>query len=103
MINVGQRANLYKTIDRLHRDGLIAVRESTREAQRPERTVYEATEAGREVLSEWMRQMLATPRPEFAEFPAAIAYLPLLPPKEALRHLETRKTHLTAALAKQQA
>lgn len=102
VINVGQRASLYKTIDRLHRDGLIAVRENSRQAQRPERTVYEATEVGRQVLCQWLREMLATPRAEFPEFPAGIAYLPLLSPEDALRQLETRQAHLAATLAKQQ-
>lgn len=103
VINVGQRASLYKTIDRLVRDGLIAVQETSRAAQRPERTVYAATAAGRKVVVEWMREMLATPRAEFPEFPAAIAYLPLLSPEDALRQLETRSSRLKAALAKQEA
>lgn len=94
VINVGQRASLYKTIDRLHRDGLIAVRETVRSAQRPERTVYQATEAGRETARRWVREMLASPRQDFPEFPAAIAYLPLLDPDEALEHLETRRAGL---------
>jgi DNA-binding PadR family transcriptional regulator len=103
VINVGQRASLYKTIDRLRRDGLIAVRESAREAQRPERTIYEATAEGRQVLLEWTREMLAKPRAEFPEFPAAIAYLPVLSPEDALRQLELRQSRLAAALAKQRA
>ncbi|MGH3914650.1 MAG: helix-turn-helix transcriptional regulator [Pseudonocardiaceae bacterium] len=65
---VGQRASSYETIDRLRRDELIAVRETVREAQRPERTVYEITDAGRVAVLTWMRQMLSTPH---AEFPVA--------------------------------
>jgi DNA-binding PadR family transcriptional regulator len=103
VVNVGQRASLYKTIDRLHRDGLIAVRETSREAQRPERTVYEATEEGRKVVVGWLREMLSSPRAEFPEFPAAIAYLALLDPGDAQRQLETRRRRLEEALAAQQA
>jgi DNA-binding PadR family transcriptional regulator len=99
VINVGQRASLYKTIDRLRRDGLIAVRETSREAQRPERTVYEATAIGRDTARRWVREMLAAPRREFPEFPAAIAYLPLLDPDDALTHLELRRTRLADELA----
>ena len=47
VVNVGQRANLYKTINRLHEAGLIAVRQTERDQQYPERTVYELTEDGR--------------------------------------------------------
>ncbi|MGH3928370.1 MAG: PadR family transcriptional regulator [Pseudonocardiaceae bacterium] len=103
VIYVGQRASLYKTIDRLRRDQLIAVRETVREAQRPERTVYEITDAGRRAVLSWMREMLSTPRAEFPEFPAAIAYLPLLDIDDALRQLETRRSRLEAALAEQEA
>lgn len=100
VINVGQRATLYKTIDRLHRDGLISVRETSREAQRPERTVYQATDAGRDTARQWLREMLAAPRTEFPEFPAAIAYLPLLDPDDALGRLEARHARLREELAR---
>ncbi|HXJ83931.1 MAG TPA: PadR family transcriptional regulator [Candidatus Methylomirabilis sp.] len=103
VINLGQRATFYKTIIRLQRDGLVAVRETVRHHQRPERTVYVATEEGRAVVVAWMREMLSTPRMEFPEFPAAIAYLPLLAPKDAMRQLETRRTRLQDALAEQKA
>lgn len=99
VINVGQRATLYKTIDRLHRDGLISVRETSREAQRPERTVYQATTDGREAARAWLREMLSAPRKEFPEFPAAIAYLPLLDPGDALDQLEARRARLRDELA----
>src|SRR4029450_5380342 len=59
VINVRQRASLYQTIDRLLRAKLIAVRETARGAKRPERTIYELTEAGRETMFMWMREMLA--------------------------------------------
>src|SRR5262245_46087896 len=46
VVNVAQRNSIYQTIDRLLRDGLIAVKETSREENRPERTVYEITKAG---------------------------------------------------------
>lgn len=103
VIYVGQRASLYKTIERLHRDGLIAVVGSSREVKRPERTIYEVTAEGRKVVLQWMREMLSAPRTEFPEFPAAIACLPLLEPEDALRQLELRRERLSAALAQQKA
>ena len=61
VINVRQRASIYQTIDRLLRDGLIAVRETERDENWPERTVYELTPAGRQLMMQWLREMLAAP------------------------------------------
>ena len=99
VVNVAQRNSVYQTIDRLLRDGLIAVRETTRQENRPERTVYEPTELGRQTLRQWMRQMLSTPAREFPEFPAALAFLPVLPPEEVTAALRERITRLEERLA----
>ncbi|MEN3536412.1 PadR family transcriptional regulator [Microbispora sp. ZYX-F-249] len=99
VVNVAQRNSVYQTIDRLLRDGLLAVRETTREENRPERTVYEATQLGRETLKQWMRTMLSTPAREFPEFPAALAFLPVLAPDEALAALRQRIAALETRLA----
>jgi DNA-binding PadR family transcriptional regulator len=100
VINVGQRASLYQTIGRLEREGLIRARQVTRDENRPERTVYELTDAGRAITLDWMRQILSTPTPEFPEFPAAISFLPLLTPKDALRQLEVRALALQAEVGR---
>jgi DNA-binding PadR family transcriptional regulator len=99
VINVAQRNSIYQTIDRLHRDGLIVVRETSREENRPERTVYEITEPGRETLREWMHTMLSTPAREFPEFPAALAFLPIIPVAEALEALRSRQETLAGRVA----
>ena len=90
VINVGQRANLYKTIRRLDQAGLIAVRQTERDQQYPERTVYELTEAGRQVTEEWLTDMLARPRNEYPRFPAALSFIMLLSPAEAADVLSQR-------------
>ncbi|MBG0813909.1 PadR family transcriptional regulator [Planomonospora sp. ID82291] len=94
VVNVAQRNSVYQTIDRLLRDGLIAVRETLREEGRPERTVYELTAAGREALRRWLRTMLSAPAREFPEFPAALAFLPVLRPDEVRAALEERLASL---------
>jgi DNA-binding PadR family transcriptional regulator len=73
--NAAQRNSVYQTIDALERAGLVASRETTRGANRPERTVYEATPEGRRALREWVRHGLATPAREFPEFPAVLSTL----------------------------
>jgi DNA-binding PadR family transcriptional regulator len=98
VVNVGQRATLYRTIDRLQAAGLVAVRETERDSQYPERTVYEITEAGRRATREWLEEMLTVPRQEFPDFPVALSHVLMLEPAEALRLLERREAQLSAAL-----
>ena len=90
VVNIGNRANLYKTIERLREAGLIAVRQTERDQRFPERTVYELTEAGWRTGHEWLTEMLSTPRNEFPEFPAALSFLFGLTPEEARTALERR-------------
>ena len=73
--NAAQRNSVYQTIAALERAGLIAARETSRDENRPERTVYEATPEGRRTLREWVRHGLATPAREFPEFPAVLSTL----------------------------
>lgn len=100
VINVQQRASLYQTIKYLLRAELIQVRETEREPNRPERTIYELTAAGRQTLYQWLREMLATPAGEFPEFPAALAYLILLTPADALQQLQRRTAALRAEVSR---
>lgn len=99
VVNVGQRANLYKTIRRLNEAGLIAVRQTERDHQYPERTIYELTEEGARQARAWLADMLATTRNEFPQFPAALSFAMLLPPDEFRAALEHRATTLRQNLA----
>lgn len=96
VVNVGHRAGLYRTIERLQGGGLIAVRHTERDQQYPERTVYEVTDAGRATTREWLEQMLAVPKAEFPVFPAALSSALLLAPDEVAPILERRLTRITA-------
>jgi DNA-binding PadR family transcriptional regulator len=100
VVNVGQRANLYRMINRLHEAGLIVVRQTERDQQFPERTVYELTDEGRRTSREWLTAMLSTPRNEFPEFPAALSFVMELTPDEALAVLEERAETLREELGK---
>jgi DNA-binding PadR family transcriptional regulator len=100
VVNVGNRANLYKTIKRLHEAGLIAVRQTERDQLYPERTVYELTEEGRREGIEWLARMLSTPRNEFPEFPAALSFAMLLGPEGALAALDDRAERLHEELTR---
>ncbi|MER6505822.1 PadR family transcriptional regulator [Nonomuraea sp. NPDC001636] len=103
VVNVGQRAGLYRTIDRLSEAGLIRVRETGRDQQYPERTVYEITEAGRERLTTWLDDMLSRPKQEFPQFPAALANAMLLGPGGLAEALERRAAAVERTLAELEA
>jgi DNA-binding PadR family transcriptional regulator len=98
VVNVGQRSNLYRTINRLTEAGLIAILQTERDQQFPERTVYEVTEQGRQAAREWLTDILSTPRNEFPEFPAALSFAMLLGPDGARVVLEQRAAALRANL-----
>jgi DNA-binding PadR family transcriptional regulator len=98
VINVSQRASLYQTINRLVREALIIPQSVSRDENRPERTVYELTDTGRETMVEWMRQIISTPSPEFPDFPAAMSVLAVLTPKDARQQLERRVAALEPEL-----
>lgn len=97
VINVRRRTNIYQTIERLLREGCIAVQETVREEGKPDRTVYAITAEGRKLLKVRLLEMLSTPSQEFPEFPAALSFLALLPSQKVQRQFEKR----TAALHEQ--
>ena len=96
VVNVSQRATLYRTIDRLLAAGLVTIRETERDQLYPERTVYEITDAGRATSREWLEEMLAVPKQEFPDFPVALSHILMLTPQEALPLLERREAELAA-------
>jgi DNA-binding PadR family transcriptional regulator len=99
VVNLAQRANLYKTIDRLQQAGLIAVRQTERDQRFPERTVYELTDEGARVGHAWLVEMLAVPHNEFPRFPAALSFIMGLSPDEALDVLRQRAEQVRQNLA----
>ena len=103
VINVGQRATLYKMINRLCEAGLTKPAGTTRDHSYPERTSYELTEVGRETRQQWMSEVLSTPRSEFPEFPAGLSFLPLLTPESTRELLVTRRDKLVQRLAERDA
>ncbi|MFP3964914.1 PadR family transcriptional regulator [Actinomadura fulvescens] len=99
VVNVSQRNSVYQTIQRLVRDGLVETAATERAENRPERTTYRITDAGRTTLTEWLRTMLSTPAQEYAEFPAALSFLPNLAPRDATVMLTARAARLEERLA----
>src|SRR5664279_5818211 len=94
-----QRGSLYPAVERLTKAGLIAPLETARDGRRPERTVYELTEAGREAAESWLTTMLRTVRNEFKEFPAALSFIPMLSVEDARAQLTARLVGLVKEIA----
>jgi DNA-binding PadR family transcriptional regulator len=92
--------SLYGVVEGLERRQLIHAREVVREGRRPERTVYEITDAGMVELTDWLSDLVATPAKEYLQFEAALSFLAALPPDEALARLKERCINLELALAK---
>ncbi|KRC64525.1 PadR family transcriptional regulator [Aeromicrobium sp. Root236] len=82
--------SLYAVVESLRKKGLIAARETLREGNRPERTVYELTDEGATAMREWLSEMLRDPTPQFTDFEAALSLMGALPPDEALELLKLR-------------
>jgi DNA-binding PadR family transcriptional regulator len=99
LVNVAQRNSVYQTLERLVREGLARPGGTSREAGRPERTVYEVTEEGAATLRRWLLEMLPEPAREFPEFPVALAFLPMLTPAETREMLQRRAESLAERVA----
>jgi DNA-binding PadR family transcriptional regulator len=91
--------SLYTVVANLEKHGFIEATETAREGRRPERTVYAATETGREELIDWLRELLGTPEKEFRRFEAALALLGGVPPDEVTELLTGRLRALEAQIA----
>ncbi len=82
--------SLYMVVQQLARAGFITEVETSREGQRPERTVYGLTEAGRREQRDWLRDLLGQPQHEYPQFVAALSLMAALPPSEVLPLLHRR-------------
>jgi DNA-binding PadR family transcriptional regulator len=90
---------LYRMIERLADAGLIEAAETTREGNRPERTVYRLTDQGESSFPAWLTDLVATPIEEHESFAVAIGLLGYLPTSVALQALQVRTTGLRAVIA----
>jgi DNA-binding PadR family transcriptional regulator len=101
VVNVRQRTSIHQALDRLERGGCLrpagqAVPDGDRY---PERRVYEITPRGRELALRWVSDMIAVPREEFADFPAALSVLSMLDSEVARGLLVERCAAVATAIA----
>lgn len=86
--------SLYMVMQQLTRAGFIVEQETTRAGQRPERTVYAITSAGRDELHDWLRELVEEPEHEYPHFVAALSLIAAIPPGEASSLLRRRVERL---------
>jgi DNA-binding PadR family transcriptional regulator len=91
--------SLYSVVASLEKHGFIEAQETVREGNRPERTVYRITDAGRGEFTDWLSELIGTPSREFHPLEAGLAYLPGLPPDRAVELLEQRLAAVDAEIA----
>jgi DNA-binding PadR family transcriptional regulator len=94
--------SLYTVTESLQRHRLIEPQETAREGNRPERTIYRLTDAGRLELIDWLSDLLCNPVHEYKQFEGGLSLLPVLPPADAVRLLEERCLRLEVELAQAQ-
>ena len=91
---------LYHTVEVLERNGWIVPLEREKEGRRPERTVYQLTAAGREVLTRTLAEILRKPQKEFPQFAAGLMFMHHLPARDAAAQLKERAEALDLVIEK---
>ncbi len=94
--------SLYGVVEGLEKRGMVQVRETVRAGRRPERTIYQITDAGAREATDWLADLLSIPDKEFPSFMAALSFLPALPPDEAAAALRRRLNSLEVKRVKMQ-
>ncbi|MBS2537395.1 PadR family transcriptional regulator [Catenulispora sp. NF23] len=91
--------SLYTVVQNLAKHGFLEVIGTSRQGARPERTVYQITDAGRRELEDWTRELLASPEPEHTRFAAGLSVQVVLPPAEVIELLQTRLAALEEGIS----
>jgi len=91
--------SLYTVVQNLEKHGFIETVEVGREGRQPERTTYQITDAGRDELYDWLRELISQPEREYTSFEAALAECAVLSPRELTDLLRRRLDALETATA----
>lgn len=95
--------SLYTVVQNLAKHGFLEVVGTSRQGARPERTVYQITEAGRQEMLDWTRELVSTPEPEHPKFAAGLSVQMILPPDEVIALLRARLGRLEESIAARRA
>ena len=95
--------SLYTVVKNLAKHGFLEVVSTSRQGARPERTVYRITEAGRQEMLDWTRELLSTAEPEHPKFAAGLSVQMILLPDEVIVLLRARLGSLEESIAARRA
>jgi DNA-binding PadR family transcriptional regulator len=98
-----KESSVYDTVARLADRGFIEPVEVSREGRRPERTVYAITEAGRDELLVWLRELTSTPAADYPAFAAPLMFIYALGRDGAITALRQRAVLLEAEISRSDA
>ncbi len=90
--------SLYAVVESLEKKGFIKATGTVQEGKRPQRTVYEITDAGAIEMTDWLTELIGTPAKEYPAFMAGLSFLPALDPDDALAALRRRAEALTVKI-----
>lgn len=91
--------SLYTVVQNMVKAGFLEPVGSEREGSRPERVIYRITDAGRTEMSDWTRELIATPVLGRDAFTAGLSVIGALSPDEVIELLATRIAALEAIIA----
>ncbi len=91
---------LYHTVEVLERNGWIEPVEREKDGRRPERTIYRLTDAGREVLTRTISDLLKRPQKEYPQFAAGLMFMHHLKAADAAAHLKERAEAIDVVVEK---
>ncbi len=86
--------SLYMVVQQLATAGFITERETSHDGQRPERTIYALTNAGRHEMHDWLSELVEEPQHEYPHFVAALSLIAALPPSQVVGLLRSRLDRL---------
>jgi DNA-binding PadR family transcriptional regulator len=95
--------SLYTVVKNLAKHGFLEVVSTSRQGARPERTVYRITEAGRQEMLDWTRELLSTAEPEHPKFAAGLSVQMIMSPDEVISLLRVRLGSLEESIAARRA
>jgi DNA-binding PadR family transcriptional regulator len=90
--------SLYTVVANLEKNGFLEAIDVTRQGARPERTVYQITDAGRAELVAWTRDLIAEPEAEHTRFVAGLSVMAVLDPRDVVDLLRRRLQRLTESI-----
>lgn len=90
---------LYPVVESLRKQGFVEVVGEEQDGNRPARTVYRITDSGIVEMRDWLRAWVSEAEKEYPRFMAALSFLPVLGPSEALELLRRRVAVLDERIA----